>query len=77
MEDSQYPKLLSEIPPVDIVVTRGCNVHCPMLSCKHRYDWGLDDPTEKADEAFIYTIREIEKRVNLLRKQIENQEITI
>lgn len=31
MEKTQYPKLLAELPPVDIVVTMGCNVQCPNL----------------------------------------------
>lgn len=29
MEETQYSKLLSDIPPVDIVITMGCNVNCP------------------------------------------------
>ena len=29
MEKTQYSKLLSEIPQVDIVITMGCNVNCP------------------------------------------------
>lgn len=29
MERTQRSKLLEEIPPVDIVVTMGCNVQCP------------------------------------------------
>lgn len=33
MEESQRSKLLSELPPVDIVVTMGCNVNCPYLLC--------------------------------------------
>ena len=36
MEETQYSKLLSEIPPVDIVITMGCNVTCPNLPCRHR-----------------------------------------
>ena len=55
MEKTQYSKLLSDIPPVDIVVTMGCNVECPFLPCKHREDWGLDDPTGKSDEESIET----------------------
>jgi len=31
MELTQRSKLLDEIPPVDIVVTMGCNVECPYL----------------------------------------------
>lgn len=48
MEETQYSKLLSDIPPVDIVITMGCNVNCPTVSCRHREDWGLEDPTGKA-----------------------------
>ena len=29
MEQTQYSKLLNELPPVDIVITMGCNVACP------------------------------------------------
>lgn len=43
MEETQHPKLLEDIPPVDIVITMGCNVECPYLPCRHREDWGLDD----------------------------------
>ena len=38
MEKDQYSKLLAELPPVDIVVTMGCNVQCPTLPCSHRED---------------------------------------
>lgn len=63
MEQTQYSKLLSDIPPVDIVVTMGCNVQCPYLPCKRREDWGLDDPTGKDDQAFITTIQRIERKI--------------
>lgn len=63
MEKTQYSKLLSEIPAVDVVVTMGCNVHCPFLPCTERFDWGLEDPTGAGDEAFIETIREIHTKI--------------
>jgi arsenate reductase len=72
METSQRSKLLSEIPPVDIVVTMGCNVACPYLPCKHMEDWGLDDPTGKSDEEFVKVIREIEGKVLSLKERIQN-----
>ena len=53
MEQTQYSKLLSEIPPVDIVITMGCNVSCPSLPCRYREDWGLDDPTGNGDDCFF------------------------
>ncbi len=68
METTQYSKLLSDIPPVDVVVTMGCNVECPYLPCKHREDWGLDDPTGKDDEVFIEVIRKIESNILSLKK---------
>lgn len=70
MEKTQYPKLLSDIPPVDIVVTMGCNVECPYLPCKHREDWGLNDPTGKDDTEFIKIIRTIEAKVKKLATEL-------
>ena len=69
MEKTQRSKLLSDISPVDVVITMGCNVHCPNLPCSERYDWGLEDPTGKDDAAFIYTIREIERRILDLKRR--------
>lgn len=69
MEKTQRSKLLSDIPPVDIVVTMGCNVQCPHLPCSRREDWGLEDPTGKSDQAFLETIRKIEQ--NILRLKAE------
>ena len=73
MEASQYSKLLSEIPRVDVVITMGCNVQCPFLPCSFREDWGLDDPTGKSDEAFLDVIREIERKVLVLKEKLSGQ----
>lgn len=70
MEQSQYSKLLSDIPKVDIVVTMGCNVSCPSLPCRHREDWGLDDPTGKHDEDFRQVIELIAQKVTELKQRI-------
>ena len=70
MEASQYSKLLSEIPAVDVVITMGCNVQCPFLPCSHREDWGLEDPSGKCDEAFLETIRRIEEKVLDLKARL-------
>ena len=72
MEKNQYSKLLSDIPPVDVVITMGCNVQCPFLPCKFREDWGLEDPTGKSDEFFLETISKIEKRVIELKEKIKD-----
>jgi arsenate reductase len=71
MEATQYSKLLSELPEVDVVITMGCNVHCPFLHCSYREDWGLKDPSGKADEAFLETIGLIEEKILDLRKKME------
>ena len=75
MEQTQYSKLLSELPEIDIVITMGCNVQCPFLPCKHREDWGLDDPSGKEDEAFLYTMQRIEEKVLDLKQRIISGEL--
>lgn len=70
MEKAQHPKLLEEIPPVDVVITMGCNVDCPYLPCKFREDWGLDDPTGKSDDEFIVVIREVENKIRQLAERL-------
>ena len=72
MEQTQRSKLLADIPPVDIVVTIGCNVACPSLPCKHREDWGLDDPTGKSDAEFEHTIKLIHSKIEDLQRRILN-----
>ena len=70
MEETQYSKLLSQIPPVDVVITMGCNVRCPLLLCAYREDWGLDDPTGKSDDVFLETIRQIEEKILRLKEML-------
>lgn len=77
MNETQYSKLLNDIPEVDIIVTMGCNVACPFLPSKHSEDWGLDDPSGKSDEEFINTAKIIEEKVKDLVRRIESGEINI
>jgi arsenate reductase len=70
MEEAQRPKLLEEIPPVDVVITMGCNVDCPYLPCKFREEWGLADPTGKSDDEFVAVIREIEDKIGQLAERL-------
>ena len=65
MEATQHSKLLEEIPPVDIVFTMGCNVNCPYLPCKERFEWGVGHPSGKSDEEFELVIDKI--RTNILK----------
>lgn len=68
--EGQYSKLLSDIPPADVVITMGCNVQCPFLPCKLREDWGLDDPSGKEDVAFLETIAKIEAKILDLKMRL-------
>ena len=68
--EGQHSKLLSDLPPVDGVVTMGCNVQCPFLPCKWREDWGLDDPTGQPDAVFEETIRRIEANILHLKERL-------
>ena len=71
MEDEgQHSKLLAQLPAVDGVVTMGCNVQCPLLPCKWREDWGLEDPTGKPDAEFIETIHQIEDKIQQLKENL-------
>jgi len=72
MNQTQSSKLISEIPPVDFVITMGCNVNCPYLPCKYREDWGLEDPTGKNKETFLQTASIIREKVLNLKRRIEN-----
>ena len=71
MTIDQYPKLISELPQVDIVVTMGCNVVCPNIESLHREDWGLDDPSNQGYEAFKFTVDRIEEKVLDLKKRYQ------
>lgn len=75
MQQTQWSKVLSEIPPLDVVITMGCNVQCPSLPCKHREDWGLEDPSGKEDAAFIETISMIEEKILNLKERVQTGKI--
>ncbi len=71
MEQTQYSKLLAELPPVDIVITMGCNVDCPHLPGTVHFDWGLPDPTGEDDAAFMQVIHAIDANIRQLRVDLE------
>lgn len=75
MEATQYSKLLSEIPEVDIVIKMGCDIACPILPGRHEEDWGLDDPSGKNDVEFKKIIAQIEANILTLSEKILNGSI--
>ena len=66
MKETQYSKLISEIPEPDIAISMGCNVTCPYIGTDFDDNWQLDDPTGKSDEEFIKVISTIEEKVKSL-----------
>lgn len=70
MEQTQHSKLLSALPPLDVVITMGCNVQCPYLPSRRREDWGLDDPSGKEDEVFLAVMEQIEKNILELKTSL-------
>ena len=73
MEKDQQSKLIQALPPIDGVITMGCNVKCPWLPSKFREDWGLDDPTGQSDAIFIKTAKLIEEKIMALKERLALQ----
>ena len=72
MNQSQYPKLIKDIPQCDIYISMGCNVTCPVIPGAKNYNWGLEDPTGKDDSFFVSVIKEIEKNLENLKSELSN-----
>jgi len=75
MEKTQYSKLVTDIPDMNILITMGCNVNCPVGLCENdeclfEEDWGFDDPSGKSDEEFMIIIKEIERKIKELAQRI-------
>lgn len=71
MEQSQRPKLISDIPDPDIAISMGCNVACPFIDKGFDADWNLEDPTGKSDEEFKIIIAKIEEKILELKKELD------
>ena len=69
MEQTQYSKLIAEIPNPDVAISMGCNVGCPFIGRAFDDNWGLEDPTGKTEEEFKIIIKEIESRILQLREE--------
>ena len=70
MEKTQHPKLINEIPQVDMLISMGCNVGCPFVGKEFDGNWQLDDPTGKEDQEFIKVIHEIEEKILKLKEEL-------
>lgn len=63
VEQTQYSKLISDIPEPDIAISMGCNVGCPFIGRPFDDNWGLDDPTGQSDAVFEEMIRKIHAKI--------------
>lgn len=71
-----HSKLLTDIPSeIDILVTMGCGVQCPAVPCKHREDWGLEDPSGGPIEGFRETRDIIKGKVIELIERVKIEKI--
>ena len=70
MEQTQYSKLISDIPKPDVAISMGCNVSCPFIGRAFDDNWGLEDPTGKSDDEFKIIIKEIENRILKLKEEL-------
>jgi len=77
MEATQYSKLLTDLPPIDIVIKMGCNVVCPYLPSRYVEDWGLEDPSGKSDEEFMEIIDQIEANIKKLVELINDDKLKL
>ena len=70
MEQTQYSKLISDIPEPDSAISMGCNVGCPFIGRPFDDNWELEDPTGKSDEEFKKVIDEIRVRIMELKQRL-------
>lgn len=77
MEKTQYSKLISDLPDIDISITMGCDVVCPIVENQYTEDWNLEVPTGQDDEFFREIISKIEKNIKDLSLRIKKNEISL
>ena len=70
MEQTQYSKLILDIPKPDIAISMGCNVGCPFIGRAFDDNWGHEDPTEKSDDEFVIIIKKIEEHIIKLKEEL-------
>lgn len=70
MEETQYSKLVSQLPQPDVVIYMGCNVSCPAFTAPYTENWGLEDPTGQSDKVFEETIQTIYNKILALKEKL-------
>jgi len=77
MQQTQYSKLITDIPNPDVVISMGCNVSCPLIGRSFDDNWELEDPTGKSDEEFKIIIKRIEEKILELKKRIIGKQLSL
>jgi len=74
MEKTQFPKRSENIPPVDVVISMGCDASCPNINSAYKEDWGIEDPSGRGDDVFKIVIKQIEEKVLELKANFERSD---
>jgi protein-tyrosine-phosphatase/ribosomal protein S27E len=64
------PKGLLDKEPIDVVVTMGCEVECPVIPGAKRIDWDIPDPGGKDIEDYRKMLGTIKEKVAQLLKEV-------
>lgn len=70
-KEGQFPKRLESLSTLDMVVTMGCGVQCPVLPGVRTLAWEIPDPAGKPDPEFRTIIETIRSQVLSLRDQMK------
>jgi arsenate reductase len=65
------PKGIQDKEPIDVVVTMGCEVECPVIPGAKRIDWDIPDPKGKDTEDYRKTLAIIKEKVKELLKEVD------
>ena len=70
MSETQEPKLLADLTDMDVAVTMGCGVTCPIVFAPKLVEWNIDDPSGEPREVYEATAREIESLIAELADEL-------
>lgn len=65
------PKDIQDKEPIDIAVSMGCDVGCPVIPGARRIEWDIPDPKGKGIEAYRETLAIIKAKVAELLKEVD------
>ena len=65
------PRDIQDKEPIDIAVSMGCDVGCPVIPGARRIDWDIADPKGKGIEAYREALALIKERVAELLKEVD------